>query len=127
MKNKDYFVDQTAEYLSLPRDLVNAVISFQGEDAAKAAHRCNEIEFSGLGKFILSKHRLGKYITRLSAKLEGMPPSEKKDAQVLFLQKLKQKQYEMDGISGTPAESEEPQGCTGGSSELCEDETQLTS
>lgn len=70
MKNRDFFVKQTAEQMELPPDLINAVISFQGEDAAKAAHKHNEIEFSGFGKFLISQHRLKKAIERAEIRLE---------------------------------------------------------
>lgn len=88
MKNKDYFIKQTAEQMELPLELVNAVISFQGEDAARAAHIYNEIEFSGFGKFLLSQHRLKKNIERAEGNLlEGKYKDEEEHK--AYIQALK--------------------------------------
>lgn len=66
---KDMLIKETALQLDLPEELVHAIILFQGEDAAKAAHVHNEIEFSGLGKFLLSQTRIKKGIEKYTEML----------------------------------------------------------
>ena len=65
MEFKDYLIKEIATDMQLPEDLVFKVIAFQGEDALKHTKIVNEIEFSGFGKFMISKIKvkriIGKY------------------------------------------------------------------
>src|ERR1044072_9252057 len=60
-------VKQTSENLSLPEDIVLAVYKDQWRRAKLATKDCNQIEFSGLGKFTMKlpkvKKQLEKFIT----------------------------------------------------------------
>jgi len=67
---KDELMEGVAKQMELPLEMVQAIIKFQGEDAAKAAHKHNEIEFSGFGKFLISKRRLNDKIKWMERKYE---------------------------------------------------------
>jgi len=67
---REHLEEQLSEQMELSLSLIHDVITFQGEDAAKAAHEHNEIEFSGLGKFLLSKKRVERAIQRHQDKLD---------------------------------------------------------
>lgn len=91
---KDYLIEQVAKGMELPESVVHAVISFQGTDAAKAAHKYNEIEFSGFGKFLLSQPRLKRKILNISNILEGEVPEEKRKKLSSYLEELKSRERE---------------------------------
>lgn len=77
--------------MELPEELVNQVISFQGEDAAKAAYTCKEIEFSGFGKFLLSRPKLLRKIQNMENKLAAGNVKENLESYVAHLAALKEK------------------------------------
>jgi len=87
---KDFLIQETAEQMELPLELVKDIISFQGEDASKAAHTYNEIEFSGFGKFLISQYRTKKKIEKMQNKLErGEVREEQKERYLLHIEDLK--------------------------------------
>lgn len=89
---KDHLIEETAVQMELPILLVQDVISFQGEDAAKATHHYNEIEFSGFGKFLLSMHRTNRKIIRMEKKIEeGRVKEEDLPKFLLHLEELKKR------------------------------------
>lgn len=54
---RDYIVRRVAPQLLLSEDTVNSVISHQYSSANEALNHHNEIEISGLGKFIFASKR----------------------------------------------------------------------
>lgn len=92
MTTKEKLIIQTAEEMELPQDLIAAVISFQGEDAAKATHMHKEIEFSGFGKFLFSTPKAKRKIANMERKLEeGKVKEEDMEKYLLHLESLKSK------------------------------------
>lgn len=100
MKNKEYFIKKMAEEMSLPVELINTVIMFQGEDAGKACHIYNEIEFSGFGKFLLSQNKLKKMMGRVEKRLSEAPPDKREEMEE-FLQILNKRTNEIFRIPET--------------------------
>jgi len=89
---KDILIKAVAEQMELPQEMVHAIVSFQGEDAAKAAHVHQEIEFSGFGKFLLSQPRLKKRIFLMEKKLEeGRVTEENMEKYLKYLEEIKGK------------------------------------
>ncbi len=89
---RDHLISIIAEQLELPRDIVRAVIGFQGEDAAKNAHSLNQIEFSGFGKFVLSQNKLRNKIKAVEDKILRLPEGEEKERLIMYLVTLKNRQ-----------------------------------
>ena len=95
---KDVLIKQVAVQMELSESLVRNVISFQGEDAAKAAHVHNEIEFSGFGKFLFSKTKTKRKIMNMEKKLEeGRVREEDMERYLLHMENLKQRIDEQAG------------------------------
>lgn len=89
---KDKLISQVAEQMELPEELVAKVVAFQGEDAAKAAHEHNEIEFSGFGKFFLSIPKTKRKIMHMENKLErGEVKEEELERYINHIEVLKKK------------------------------------
>ena len=89
---KDKLISQVAEQMELPEELVAKVVAFQGEDAAKATHIHNEIEFSGFGKFLFSTPKAKRKIANMERKLEeGKVKEEDMERYLLHLESLKSK------------------------------------
>lgn len=61
---KDAIIDQLAEEVGIPADVVNKVIKFQGEDILAHMKIVDEIEVSGWGKFFISKNKTKKKLKR---------------------------------------------------------------
>lgn len=53
-------IQKTCEQLSLPEELVTAIHKFQWKRAKVAIRECNQVEFSGLGKFCAKYNRIQK-------------------------------------------------------------------
>lgn len=94
MSLREYLIKQTALDMELPVHVVHSIISFQGEDAAKAAHTNNEIEFSGLGKFFVSKKRLREKIENFEGALKKELPEERRAGIIESLLRLKKREDE---------------------------------
>lgn len=88
---REKLVERVAEQMELPVEFVNSVVSFQGEDAAKAARIYNEIEFSGWGKFWLSKTKTRRKIVNMEKKLEEGRVKEDVESYKKHLEELKNK------------------------------------
>lgn len=92
MPLREFLIKQVAAELQFPVETVHAIVSFQGEDAAKAAHTNNEIEFSGFGKFFISKPRLNKNLSNLEKYMERDMPEEKRKEMEQVLQRFKRRE-----------------------------------
>lgn len=89
---KEALIKEIAEQMELPIELVTAVIAFQGEDAAKAAHIHNEIEFSGFGKFLLSQPRTKRKLKFMEDKLNrGEVKEEALEKYLIHIEALKKR------------------------------------
>lgn len=87
---KEKIISSLSEQMSLPESLIHCVISFQGEDAAKASHIYNEIEFSGFGKFSISQPRIKKDILVCEQRLSNNTIApEKREIAIELVNKLK--------------------------------------
>lgn len=59
---REKLMQQTAQDVKQPLDLVEKVISFQFKHAAQAVRLYGEVEFSGFGKIIISQQKLRRRI-----------------------------------------------------------------
>jgi nucleoid DNA-binding protein len=83
---KDKLIKDVAASLSLSEQLVHTIIAFQGEHAAQMSHKYREIEFSGFGKFYLSKTRMKRDLINYEKYLNK--PGEKPEDKVERMQKV---------------------------------------
>jgi len=89
---KDELIKGVAQQMELPIEMIQAIISFQGEDAARAAFEHKEIEFSGFGKFMISQKRTRNKLNNMQKKLEEGRVEEKlMTSYVLHMEALKKK------------------------------------
>lgn len=70
---RDYLIDEIIKESSYSRDLVEKVVSFQGEDILKAVKNHSQVEISGFGLLYVAKGKLQKRIDRYSTFLEKNP------------------------------------------------------
>ena len=91
---KSFLMEKVREQTSFSSDIIEKVISFQGEDILNAVKESNQIEISGFGLLFISKSKLRKRISRYSDKLEkvrGINPEYDKTMEDL-IEFLKKKQ-----------------------------------
>lgn len=56
-------IKQTCEIVSQPEEIVTEVFKHQWRKAKKKARECNQIEFSGFGKFVTVPNRVKRKIS----------------------------------------------------------------
>ncbi len=87
-------VEKVAEQMELPLEIIKAIIEFQGEDAAAAAHLYREVEFSGFGKFTISQKRVKNKLANMEKKLEEGRVAEKTlVSYIKHIEELRKKLY----------------------------------
>ena len=61
---KDLLIAKVAEQTSFPMDIIEKVVSFQGEDILKSLEKCSQVEISGFGVLFVSKGKLKNRIKK---------------------------------------------------------------
>lgn len=67
---KDMLIAKVVEQTSFDIDIIEKVVSFQGEDLIKSLNKCSQVEISGFGVLFVSKtklkNRMSSYIANLT-------------------------------------------------------------
>lgn len=70
---KDHLIDDIQVTTDYPRELIEKVVAFQGEDILKAVKENSQVEISGFGLLYVAKGKLQKRIDRYTKFLDKNP------------------------------------------------------
>ncbi len=96
MELKDRLIKEVAFEKDLPESTVEKIISFQFKDGNHSAKIVKEIEFSGLGKFVMSIPKARKRLEGYQNYLDNLPETDpnyaaKKQSTTNYIEYLKSK------------------------------------
>ena len=89
---KEFLIRKVEEQTTFPMDVIEKVISFQGEDIIKSIDKVTQIEISGFGVLFISKKKLQNRIERYTNSVNKGGTPEYKAAMEKEIEYLKIKQ-----------------------------------
>lgn len=94
-KIKDVLITRTAIKCLMSTELVEKIINFQGKDASEAVRVYSQVEFVGLGKFLISQAKVKR---RIASYIKGIDIVEEKIQKTETLSKKNQLNIKLEGM-----------------------------
>lgn len=88
---KDYLIEHVAEEMSMPVNVVEAVVMDQFRGITKALQTCNSVEMTGFGKWVFLDKRARKVLSALEEMSSKMEQGSEKDNLNRDIELLKKK------------------------------------
>lgn len=96
MQVKDKLIKKVADELKFEEVVVEKVIAWSFENANKATHHHNEIEFSGFGKIMVSQYKLKRRMEKMQIFINSYHQQLLSGETPLLLKRLKSAEEMME-------------------------------